>query len=348
MRPPENTSSSGSITRFLRWWGAELSGLVPAALIHALGWFQEIMLITPDGDDFMVAAGSAQIGALRLPGVAAILDERRAAGAECVLRLPAAQGLRREAHIAHAALARGFEAFRGEIERQTPFAPDQVYLGYRAETAIDPRGRVLTRFVVAPCAALDDMLRRLAGFGVTPDRVTLADAADPAHPGDTLRRLASVRRHPPKKLLMAALLLLLAALASPFLHTAVALSATQAEIARLRNTLAHQPQPAGGADAPAQLAYLAAQRGARPPAVALLDALTRAVPDSAYLAQFNLSGDELALQGVARPASGLIAPLEALPMVAEAGFKAPVLHDPASGQEQFQLRLKLRGTSTSP
>lgn len=343
MRPPENTSSTGSVTRFLRWWGAELSGLVPPGWVNALGQFQEILLITPDGDDFVVAAGAAQLGALSTPGVAAVLAARRTAGAECVLRLPAAQGLRREAHIAHAALPRGFEAFRGEIERQTPFTPDQVYLGYTAETALDPRGRVLARFVVAPCAALDGMLLRLAGFGVTPDRVTLADAADPAHAGDTLRRLSAVRRYPPSKLLIAALLLLLAALASPFLHAEVAILATRSETARLRGDLAHQPQPPGGGDAQAQLAYLAAQRGGRPPMVALLEALTLATPDTAYLAQFNLSGDELSLQGVAGSASGLIAPLEALPMVAEAGFAAPVLRDPASGQEQFQLRLKLRG-----
>lgn len=349
-----NNPQGGMISKFLRWWGAELMALAPRGLGAALGLSQEIALITQDGGDFIVVAdrrsfgGAPATGALSSPDMASMLSARRAAGAECVLRLQAEQGLRREAHIAHAALARGFDAFRGEIERQTPFAPDQVYLGYTTDTALDPRGRVLAKFVVAPCAAVDETLDRLRSFGVTPDRITLADAADPAYPGDTVRRLALLRRHAPKRLLIAALLLLIAALVSPFIQNAVMRQTIQSELVLLRKDPALLAQQHSRPDAQAQFSYLAAQRGGRLPSVAILDALSKALPDTAHLAQFNLSGSELSLQGVARSASNLIAPIEALEMVAEVGFAAPVLRDPAAGYEQFQLTLKLRDPGAAP
>lgn len=107
-------------------------------------------------------------------------------------------------------MPRGYDAVAGEIERQTPFAPDQVYLGYHVEDAIDPRGRV-----------------------------------------------------------------------------------------------------------------------------------------TAHLAQFELSGRTLALQGVAHAAPDLIAPLEALDQVAKVEFTVPTLRDPVQGLEQSQLTIQLRTASVA-
>ena len=342
--------ATGQISRFLDWWGGELSSMLPGWLGGALGLFQETVLLVPEADGFIARSGftgrGKVIGQLNLPSVAARVAALRAAGVECVLQLAADQGLLRQAPIAHAALSRGFEAFWGEIERQTPFAPDQVYLGYTAGTALDPRGRVMTRFAVAPCAGVDAVLQRLSEFGISPDRITLADPDAAESPGVTVRRLALLSRRAPKMLLAAAALLFVIALASPFVHNRAMLAEIQAELETVRaSAITGAGNRQNRNDAQAQLAYLATHRNARPPVVAVLDALTRALPDTSHAGQFNLSGTELTVQGVARSAPGLIAPLEALPIVSEVGFAAPVLRDPAADNEQFHLLIKLRPAS---
>lgn len=344
-------SRQGFVTAFLRWWGGELRAMTPDRLAVMLGISEEIVLLVPAGDDFTVQrlAGKApqNLGSVTQPGVAARVARLRAAGALCVLRIPSDRGLRRRALIAVSALARGFDAVAGEIERQTPFAPDQVYAGYRAEEAADAHGRVLAHLALVPIASVDAVLQTLAGCGIIPDRISLADDADAHAPGDTVHIIASRRMDPaPKFLFTVAGVLLTFALASPHWRNAVALSRLEPELNLARQeALAASQTHNGLGDAQAQINWLAAMRAQRPPVTDLLNAISAAIPDTAYLAQFELSGRLLALQGVAGSASALVAPLEALPMVAKVEFSAPTLRDPLSGLEQFQITLTLQGAA---
>lgn len=343
----------GRITAFLRWWGAELLALLPARLAFLLGLASESVLLVPDGDDFTVQRLLGNT--VRPLGLLSRAEGRdqvarfRATGAECVLRIPSDLGLRRQAPIAVSALSQGLDAVAGEIERQTPFSPDQVYLGYRVDDAIDARGRVTAHLSLVPCASADGMLQTLARSGIVPDRITLADDAGAHSAGDTVHILTPRSKDAPPKLLLAAIcILMLAALASPFLRNAMSLSRVQTELVLARQAaISVTDRNSGTGDAQSQMAWLATQRGQRPPVTDLLNVLGAALPDTAYLAQFELSGRTLSLQGVARTASDLIAPLEALPLVAKVEFTAPTLRNPVEGLEQFQLTLLLHNAAAA-
>ncbi len=341
----------GRITAFLRWWGGELRAMMPPRLAVLLGLARESVLLIPDEDDFTIQrllGGAAQtLGRMSQSGIGDQVARKRANGAECVLRIPSAQGLRRQAPIAVSALPRGFDAVAGEIERQTPFAPDQVYLGYRVEEAIDPRGRVMAHLALAPTASADAMLQRLAKSGIIPDRITLADDANENSAGDTVHILTPLRADPPPRLLLTGVcILLLVSLASPFWRYSVKQSRVEEELGLARQTALSVADPkSGSGNAQSQMTYLVERRGQRPPITALLNSISAALPDTAHLAQFELAGRTLSLQGVAHGASDLIAPLEALDQVAKVEFSAPTLRDPATGLEQFQLTLLLHGAS---
>lgn len=341
-------TEEGRITAFLRWWGSELLALLPAWLTGPLGLSQEILLLSPHRNTFgaqRLRGGRLDtLGLLDQPEVVTQLARLRALGAECVLRLPAEQGLRRQAPIAVSALPRGFDAVAGEIERQTPFAPDQVYLGYRVDEAVDPRGRVMAYLTLAPCAGVDAHLQKLDTIALRPDRVTLADDTGVNPVGDTVHILYALRRAPlAVPLLLAAAISLLLALASPHLRNASVLSDVQQQLAAAKqNAALLADNQRGQSDAQSQLTYLAGLRAQRPPITTLLDALSRALPDTAHLAQFELASQSVSLQGVAQSASDLVAPLEALPMVKQVKFSAPTLRDPAAGLEQFQMTLTLQ------
>lgn len=338
----------GRITALLRWWGGELLALLPPRLAFLLGLASESVLLIPDGDDFaaqrLLCNTVRPLGSLSQPEVRDRIARFRATGVECVLRIPSAHGLRRQAPIAVSALPQGLDAVAGEIERQTPFSPDQVYLGYRVEDAIDARGRVMAYLSLVPCANADVLLQTLARLGIVPDRITLADDAGANSAGDTVHILAPGRSDPAPRLLLAGLcIFFLISLASPFWRNAVALSDVQEQLDLARQSaLAAANQNNGTGDAQSHMTWLAAQRSQRPPVIELLNAVGTALPDTAHLAQFELAGRTLSLQGVARAASDLIAPLEALSQVAKVDFSAPTLRDPVGGLEQFQLTILLR------
>lgn len=321
--------------------------MLPARLAGPLGLTQKILLLVPGDQDFVVQrlrGGKALwLGPVSQPGMLDQVARHRARGAECVLRMPSAQGLRRQAPIAVSALSRGYDAVAGEIERQTPFAPDQVYVGYRVEDTVDARGRAMAHLALVPCANADRMLKSLAAAGIIPDRICLADESDANLIGDTVRIVTRIGGNQPPIVLLAVVAgLVLIALISPIWHNASALSKLQNKLAVARQeALSRVGQNMAMDDPQSQMAWLAALRNQRPPSVALLDAISIALPDTAHLAQLELAGANLSIQGVAATASGLIGPLEALPMVKKVEFSAPTLRDPVTGLEQFQLTIQL-------
>lgn len=341
-------ATAGRVTAFFRWWCRELIGIMPLRLARLTGLVREQIMLSPEDGQYSVyrlfGGAPCSLGLLSSAETIERLSHYRAAGVEIVLRIPSSQGLRRSAPIALSALPRGIDAVAGEIERQTPFAPDQVYLGYYVDKAVDSRGRVQAHLSLVPCASADEMLRDLAGCGATPDRITLGDEANENSLGDTVhiimsRRVASA----PKIWLAVTGMLGLLALASPFWRNYNALTQIENELGRVQQAaLPPGSRQDGPSDARPQIKWLEEWRGQRPALTPLLNAISIALPDTAYLAQFELTGHALSLQGVARAAPELIAALEALPEVARVEFSAPTLRDPATGLEQFQLMLDLR------
>jgi len=344
-----SAAKQGAISLFLRWWGRELQAMLPSRLALLLGLTNEIIIVAPEADGFsiqlLLGDKSQALGPVSKAGLNDRLAVLRDGGAECVLRIPASHGLRRQAPIAVSALPRGFDAIAGEIERQTPFAPDQVYAGYRVEETVDVRGRVMAHLALAPCGLVDEMLQRLAIAGLTPDRVCLADDTGGSQAGDTLHILSHrSTQAPPKILLVAAGLLLMAALVSPFIHDAFVLREMQHRLAAARQAAQARTQQHPGASSPsAQLSLLSDLRSRRSSVTGLVNMISIALPDTAHLAQFELAGNALSIQGVTQSASDLIAPLEALPVIHKVEFSAPTLRDPVTGLEQFQLTLALTG-----
>jgi len=108
----------------------------------------------------------------------------------------------------------------------------------------------------------------------------------------------------------------------------------QAEIARrvaamqaITDSAAHDPQ----------LTTLLQRKRDFPPAVVILEALARALPDDSYLTQLRISGARLEIDGVSRSASSLVALLEQTEPLQRAQFSAPTTPAVAEGAEEFHI-----------
>jgi len=91
-----------------------------------------------------------------------------------------------------------------------------------------------------------------------------------------------------------------------------------------------------------QAAFVAQRRSATT-YVAMLAALTKALPDDTWLTEIQLDGGKLHIQGFSRAASGLIAKLDRSGHFSNTQFGAPLVRNDADGTERFDLTAKVTG-----
>jgi general secretion pathway protein L len=89
-------------------------------------------------------------------------------------------------------------------------------------------------------------------------------------------------------------------------------------------------------DDPASQALDRAKRKT-PSAMIVLDALSKALPDDAYLTEMRLEGDKLVIAGVAHDAAKLIQDMEQSPSFSQATFTAPTTRAPEDRGESFRI-----------
>jgi general secretion pathway protein L len=98
----------------------------------------------------------------------------------------------------------------------------------------------------------------------------------------------------------------------------------------------------GGARAaapPAEKAWLAKESSIA--SVIVLEAVSRALPDSAYLTEIRLEGATLRLTGLAADVPGLLAPLEQSGHLTGVHFSAPATRGPDGRSFRFSIEAQV-------
>ena len=83
------------------------------------------------------------------------------------------------------------------------------------------------------------------------------------------------------------------------------------------------------------------RRRAAPTVLAILDELTRRLPDDTWLFELSLRDREVQISGYSPAASALIGVIEGSPLFEHARFRSPVTQDTRVGGEQFHLSADL-------
>lgn len=337
----------------LAWWGRALAAWLPARVRRALGVDRGRLLLEPvAGDD--VALRLHREGELhelgRLPALPAEAAVDPLAGALSPaaqdlprwLLLPAASGLVRRMALPAAAADRLRDVVRFEIDRQTPFAADAVMydarlLGRRADGQLDvelvvaPRERVEAQLSALGAVGLRLAGIDIAGAGGLPRGVNLLDPAARGARQDAWRlwnlALGSV-----------ALLGIAAALWTVLDNRRAAADALeQAVRERTRPAREAAAQRQALVDLVEGQAFLDRLRRERPAAVAVMDELTRRLPDGTYLEKLAIEQDKLTLMGLSNQASALVTQLQGSTLWHAPALAGAVQPDPASGRDRFTL-----------
>ncbi len=312
------------------------------------------LTLTVHGGEAVLAFGT-QIGhvAANTPDapqrLRTLLSQASVGRRDAVLSLSSGDVLRPSVRLPRASAQTLRRALGYEIERLSPISPDAVYFDF-AITARDPASntvevelRIIRRDIVDAAVALAH------AAGLTVSAIRFEDDPRPADwqafPVDRSGFLRAQARHRgPALLAGTAIVLLLAILLALYLRGAAVADdladqvSTEgmraAEVERLRHRIDRTAT---------QFVFLEKQRRA-PSFVAVLNDVTRTLPDGTWITEFDLTGNRIRIEGYSHAASDLIAVFDRSGRFTNAQFAAPVTQGTSAGVERFDLTFELVGT----
>jgi general secretion pathway protein L len=334
---------------FLRWWTSQLGELLPEGLRRFGGAAANALIIAPGGPDpaddgievsLRRAGRETRLGNFALsPAALGELPHDRAR--PTILRLGAAAILVKRLTLPLAAERDLAQVLTFEMDRETPFAADELYWSYRIAARDRHLGVLSVQLFLVPRARLARLIGALDQADLRPH---LAEVViDDERCGElVLDDDRSGPERPHRRLVIAGAAacaaLALAVVTLPFAEQQRALDALDASIATQKAAASE------AADLNREFAALsgsldavARERATTGSPLAILAAATRVLPDDAYLTELSLRQRKLTLTGRSPAAARLIGALAADGEFRDPAFAAPVTRLEALRTEVFTI-----------
>jgi len=344
-----------SIGRFWSWWSSELKDLVPghwrerlAGSVHrvyaiASGTGHQLFFDQTEAPLFELAAGDD--AELNRQQIGELLKQQDVDDPEIVMLLPDGLVLKRSISMPLAAERELKQAIRYDLDRQTPFNPDDVFFDYRVIERKPDAGQMDIELVVVPKASLGPQLSALSQAGLGVHRIDVQPSSQQVSgvgynllPYDQRARRVNRRGRFHLMLGIIAVILLAIVMWQSLNLRRDALSAYEAaadearQEARLVANMTTEFE-----DALEAARFLNTEREKRPPVLVLLNEITRVIPDDTYLQRLIVNGCEAQLQGLSSSSQKLIELVNKSELMDGALFRGPISVDPRTNRERFNL-----------
>jgi general secretion pathway protein L len=240
---------------------------------------------------------------------------------------------------------------RNQAERLSPWPVEQTVYGFSAEASQEKAATLDVRVFITSRAAVNNARDQLDAIGLAPDRIVarqgdLSTASSVA----LWSRLAEAphetvaRTHRQIGMAIVAIFLLSVGLSVWAFCSAASLRAESEELAARSVALQRQLQGSHTQQAiaslpPAERAW--AWKESMPSTVIVLEVLSRALPDTAYLTELHLDNTTLRLIGLASDTPSLIAPLERSGHLTHVHFFAPTTRGPDGSLFRFHIEAQV-------
>jgi general secretion pathway protein L len=320
----------------------------------------------PTRDAMLRDAQAGNILATLTPGTEISEDIRRAAhNSFVVLEFPPDMVFVRR--ITVPAQARKFLAgvIRNQIERLSPWPANDVVYGFAAEAGTADAAAVGVRIVMASRSDVDAAREDLAALGLPVDRIVVRDADSEAVVvevgGVRLDEVAGSvtlwsRLGDPSRdsvglvarkfgIGIAASMTVSVALSLWALASATSIRDESEGMAARSKVLQKQVQTGRTVSSLASMplaerAWASKEMSAS--SVIMMEALSRALPESAYVTEIRLEKDNLRIIGLAEDAPGLLAPLEKSKHMTDVRFFAPTARGPDGKRFRFSIEARIQ------
>jgi len=242
-----------------------------------------------------------------------------------------------------------------QIERLSPWPSNSVVYGFAAEAGAADAAIVEVRVLISARADIDAAREELAALGLSADRIVArgADAGDVDAVLGPVSLWSCLADTSPGRLGGAARAIgagIAGAVAASFLVASWAMISTASirneseDLAARVRVLQRQVQT--GRTDPSMASIPAAERmwlqkSSSISSVVLIEALSHALPDSAYLNEIRLEKDSLRIIGLAEDAPAVIAPLERSGHMSDVHFVAPTARGPDGKLFRFSIEARV-------
>ena len=230
---------------------------------------------------------------------------------------------------------------RNKVESLAPWPLAQCLWGMRVSPVAGDPQHVSVEVAVVSRALLDELSATLrqSGAEVKALSVTLPEGEEIeiALGSDDVRRVARAKAAGFARMAAAAVVLLLGLGLFWVYRTSAEASRLEGDTSSLMASLKPNGVPAGETPLVSAANRLLQARRERLPAVAMLDEVSKLLPDTVHLVSLALDGDQLTIKGQGSGVPGLIQILEASPDFQSVNFAAATELDQNSNADAFSL-----------
>ncbi len=336
---------------FLAWWLGELRSILPARWQEALNAERAWVEIEPvEGGVNALLFGTSlpERHEVRVDSATELLEAlERALGDKAatrrVLLLPPARVLRRVITLPTAARERLNAVLGFELDRQTPFKPDQVHFDSRVLGEDASGKQIRVELALVPREQLDTALSGLGSLGSALDAV---DVRAPNGHRAGFNLLPSTRRLRRANfwlwtnvaLLLATVVILVLAMGQTLSNRENAIVELDAQVEEQRALARSVTQLRKGLNEAVEGGnFLSNKRQQQPLMINLLDELTRLLPDDTYLERLSFDGQQVTIHGLSSQASALLQALQGSERLHDPSLSGPIQPDPRAGKDRFQI-----------
>jgi general secretion pathway protein L len=235
------------------------------------------------------------------------------------------------------------QALLFEIDRQTPFQPESAYFDYRILAREPGLKRLTVELTAAPRAFVDEVLKRIHELGMQPSAVDVLVNAEGSGLGLNLLKTSDDRSGQKRSsvttaLTLLVLLLLYAVFYIPVYQLAALEQSLQTKVEEEKEAAKQTMSVRGELEQTIKAAsFLDERKKSVPGSLAVLNELTRALPDNTWLLTFSQNNTEVKISGYSAAAAELISAIDAVPLFSKPAFTSPIVQDPQQKLERFEI-----------
>ena len=340
------------LPQFWRWWSGELLSFLPPRWREALAVEQACLLLSAadDGMRLELERAGQRKSVLQLEGGNEAWGQRFQTEVDenlralpVVLGLPSARVLRRTVALPVAALENLNAVLGFELDRQTPFKPEQVYFDSRVLRQDPGAKQAQVELLVVPRPVLEESVAALGGLSGRIAAVDVLDARSQRLGVNLLPVERRARQPRTQPLIQAGLVA--ASVVLVFFGLAQIVQNRQAAVAEMEELVQAQRERARevGAlraqleESAAAANFLAVQKQTQASMVLLLNELTQRLPDDTFLTRLSVSGNQVSLSGYSSQALKLVAELQESVVLKDAALSGGVQPEVRVARDMFTI-----------
>ncbi len=352
-----NSKIDFSFGQFFRWWKKELAFLLPESIRQAFSDKSGFLLLTARdeiieldyvlGDEEPQALASLKLGDEGKAQYEALrLTDEKIVKARPVLRLGEHHAISRSLILPKAAEENLNQVMAYELDRYTPFKPEQVYHALKKNAQENP-GSINFELVVTPKQQLDEICDVLKDWGIQPllaDYEGLPNTLDDDHADYNLLPPSRQKKRDrtglflQSALIAGALSLFVVAIVLPVWLEYKAVSVLEGQVKKIGKTALEVGDMRQEIDKIHESNdWLTAQKTQSPTMLELLNTLSLLLKDDTWLTQTRYRNQKLTLYGFSPVASTLIGTLESSELFSNVRFVSSVTPDKKTGMDRFQI-----------